>query len=148
MGQQIVLLVEDNPRNVRLIRRAFSRSNFPYELHVVGDGAEALAYLRRQGDYTDPHTAPRPDLILLDLNLPGMSGHEVLQACKHDDHVRQIPIVVLTTSEHPEDVQRAYDAGANAYLAKPVEFSRFLVILEHLNTFWLDIVQLPPKRAP
>lgn len=145
MRQQIVLLVEDNSRDVRLIQRAFAQANYPHDLRVVRDGEEALAYLRGEGAYADPHTAPRPDLVLLDLNLPRLNGHEVLKHCKQDAALRQIPIVVLTTSEHPEDVRLAYDTGANAYLLKPVEFARFTSVIEHLNTFWLDLATLPPE---
>lgn len=145
MRQQIVLCVEDNSRDVRLIQRAFAQANFPYDLRIVRDGDEALAYLRHEAAYADPDAAPRPDLILLDLNLPRLSGHEVLKHCKQDASLREIPVVVLTTSERPEDVRLAYATGANAYLAKPVEFSRFTFLIGHLSTFWLDVVTLPPK---
>ena len=144
MGSLIILLVEDNPRDVRLIQRAFDKAHFPHDLHIVRDGEEALSYLRGEGAYAEPSTAPRPDLVLLDLNLPRMSGHDVLRQCKQDDHLKQIPIVVLTTSGHDDDIRRAYEAGANAYLLKPVEFARFTEVIQQLSTFWLDVVELPP----
>jgi CheY-like chemotaxis protein len=145
MRSLTVLLVEDNPRDVRLIQRAFDKADVPHDLHIVHDGEEALAYLVGEGADAEPSTAPRPDLILLDLNLPRMNGHEVLRHCKHDDRFKHIPIVVLTTSGHDEDIRQAYAAGANAYLLKPVEFARFTEIVQHLSTFWLDLVELPPE---
>jgi len=147
MRQMIVLLVEDNPHDVRLIKRAFGKADVPHDLRVVEDGDEALAYLAGRGSQTHSNTAPRPDLILLDLNLPRMNGHEVLHQCKQDDRFKQIPIVILTTSGHDEDVRRAYEAGANAYLLKPVEFSRFTEIIRQLSAFWLEIVELPPESV-
>src|SRR5216684_9338997 len=129
MHQLTVLLVEDNPRDVRLVR----------------DGDEALAYLHREGAFTEPGVAPRPDVILLDLNLPRMGGHELLREVKQDSRLKQVPIIVLTTSERPDDVRLAYEAGANAYLLKPVEFSRFTEVIGQLGKFWLEIVELPPE---
>jgi CheY-like chemotaxis protein len=145
MRQLTVLLVEDNPRDVRLTQRAFKQAGLPHELRVVRDGDEALAYLHREGVYQDPLSAPRPDVMLLDLNLPRMGGHELLHAVKQDSRFKQLPIIVLTTSERPDDVRQAYDAGANAYLLKPVEFSRFTAVIEQLGKFWLEIVKLPPE---
>jgi CheY-like chemotaxis protein len=111
----------------------------------VRDGDEALAYLHREGAYKEAETAPRPDVILLDLNLPRMGGHELLREVKQDNRFRQVPIIVLTTSERPDDVRLAYDAGANAYLLKPVEFSRFTEVIGQLGKFWLETVELPPE---
>jgi CheY-like chemotaxis protein len=111
----------------------------------VRDGDEALAYLHREGAYKETETAPRPDVILLDLNLPRMGGHELLREVKQDNRFRQVPIIVLTTSERPDDVRLAYDAGANAYLLKPVEFSRFTEVIGQLGKFWLETVELPPE---
>jgi len=145
MRQLTVLLVEDNPRDVRLTQRAFVLTGLPHELRVVRDGDEALMYLRREGAYTDPHTSPRPDVILMDLNLPRMSGHEVLDCLKQDTRFKQIPVIVLTTSGRPDDVRLAYEAGANAYLLKPVEFARFTEIMAQLGKFWLETVELPPE---
>ena len=145
MHRRTVLLVEDNRRAVRLMQRALERTGLATDLRLVHDGDAALAYLHRQGAYTDPTTSPRPSLILLELNLPGMDGHEVLRRCKQDDRVKQVPILVLTTSARSDDVRRAYAAGANAYLVKPVEFARFTDVMGHLLTFWLDIVALPSE---
>jgi CheY-like chemotaxis protein len=145
MRQLTVLLVEDNPRDVRLTQRAFQQAGLPHDLRVVRDGDEALAYLHREGAYKDTETAPRPDVILLDLNLPRMGGHELLREVKQDSRFKQVPIIVLTTSERPDDVRLAYDAGANAYLLKPVEFNRFTEVIGQLGEFWLEIVELPPE---
>jgi CheY-like chemotaxis protein len=143
--QLTVLLVEDNPRDVRLTQRAFAQVSLPHDLRVVRDGDEALAYLHREGVYQEPQTSPRPDVVLLDLKLPRMSGHELLQHLKQDQRFRQIPIIVLTTSGRPDDVRLAYEAGANAYLLKPVEFARFTEVMGHLGKFWLELVELPPE---
>jgi CheY-like chemotaxis protein len=145
MRQLTVLLVEDNPRDVRLTQRAFQQAGLPHDLRVVRDGDEALAYLHREGAYKETETAPRPDVILLDLNLPRMGGHELLREVKQDSRFKQVPIIVLTTSERPDDVRLAYDAGANAYLLKPVEFNRFTEVIGQLGKFWLEIVELPPE---
>jgi CheY-like chemotaxis protein len=145
MRQLTVLLVEDNPRDVRLTQRAFTQAGLPHELRVVRDGDEVLAYLQREGAYKEPSSAPRPDVILLDLNLPRMSGHEVLHFLKQDPRFRHMPIIVLTTSGRPDDVRLAYEAGANAYLLKPVEFTRFTDIMGQLGKFWLETVELPPE---
>jgi CheY-like chemotaxis protein len=143
--QLTVLLIEDNPRDVRLTKRAFVQADLPHDLRVVRDGDEALAYLHREGAYKDSQTSPRPDVILLDLNLPRMNGHELLGCLKQDQRFRQIPVIVLTTSGRPDDVRLAYEAGANAYLLKPVEFARFTEVMVHLGKFWLELVELPPE---
>lgn len=145
MRQLTVLLVEDNPRDVRLTQRAFVRAGLSHDLRVVRDGDEVLAYLQREGAYKDPGSAPRPDVILLDLNLPRMGGHDVLRRLKQDPRFKQVPIIVLTTSGRPDDVRLAYEAGANAYLLKPVEFARFTEIMGQLGKFWLELVELPPE---
>ena len=145
MRRLTVLLVEDNPRDVRLTQRAFDQANVPHELRVVRDGDEALAYLHREGDYAAVDSSPRPDMILLDLNLPRMGGHELMHHVRQDLRFRQVPIIVLTTSGRPDDVRQAYDNGANAYLLKPVEFSRFTEVIGHLASFWLETVELPPE---
>jgi CheY-like chemotaxis protein len=145
MRQLTVLLVEDNPRDVRLTQRAFAQAGLLHELRVVRDGDEALVYLRREGAYKDPGTSPRPDVILLDLNLPRMSGHEVIRSLKQEPRFKPIPVIVLTTSGRPDDVRLAYEAGANAYLLKPVEFARFTDIMAQLGKFWLETVELPPE---
>jgi CheY-like chemotaxis protein len=143
--QLTVLLVEDNPRDVRLTQRAFAHAGLEHDLRIVRDGDEALEYLYREGVYKEPQASPRPDVILLDLNLPRMSGHELLQILKQDQRFRQMPIIVLTTSGRPDDVRLAYEEGANAYLLKPVEFIRFTEVMEHLGKFWLELVELPPE---
>ena len=130
---------------MRLTQRAFKQAGLPHELRVVRDGDEALAYLHQEGAYNEPGIAPRPDVILLDLNLPRMGGHELLREVKQDNRFKQVPIIVLTTSERPDDVRLAYEAGANAYLLKPVEFSRFTEVIGQLGKFWLEIVELPPE---
>lgn len=145
MSPLTVLLIEDNPRDIRLTQRAFKQTEMTHDLRVVRDGDEALAYLHREGAYGDPRSAPRPDVILLDLNLPRMGGHELLRRVKQDPRFKHVPIIVLTTSGRPDDVLQAYDAGANAYLLKPVEFTRFTEVLEQLGKFWLETVQLPPE---
>ena len=147
MRQLTVLLVEDNPRDVRLTQRAFKQAGLPHDLRVVRDGDEALAYLHQAGIYTEPGSAPRPDVILLDLNLPRMGGHELLHQVKQDIRFKPVPIIVLTTSERPDDIRLAYEAGANAYLLKPVEFSRFTEVIGQLGKFWLEMVALPPEEA-
>lgn len=147
MRQMTVLLVEDNPRDVRLIQRAFDKADVSHRLDIVHDGDEALTYLAESSVHTASSIAQRPDLILLDLNLPRMNGLDVLRECKQDRRFKQIPIVVLTTSGYDEDIRRAYAEGANAYLLKPVEFSRFIEIVHQLNHFWLNAVELPPETC-
>jgi chemotaxis family two-component system response regulator Rcp1 len=144
VSQQTVLLVEDNPRDVRLTQRAFQQAQLPSARLGVRDGDEALAYLPREGRYQDPAESPRPNVILLDLNLPRMGGHEVLRRVKQDPRFQHIPIIVLTTSGRSDDVRLAYEHGANAYLLKPVEFTRFTEVVEQLGKFWLETVELPP----
>jgi CheY-like chemotaxis protein len=140
-GQSIViLLVEDNPGDVRLTKEVFKQSRIRNSLHVVNDGEEAMSFLRREGEYAD---APRPGLILLDLNMPKMDGREVLNAVKDDESLRRIPIVVLTTSEAEEDVYNAYNLHANAYIRKPVDLDAFMEVIRMLEDFWLELVKLP-----
>ena len=145
MRSLTVLLVEDSARDVRLTQRAFAQADIAHDLRVVRDGDEALEYLHRKGAYALPGSSPRPDMILLDLNLPRMGGHELMQRVKQDMRFRQVPIIVLTTSGRSDDVRQAYENGANAYLLKPVEFSRFTEVIGHLASFWLETVELPPE---
>jgi two-component system, chemotaxis family, response regulator Rcp1 len=141
-GQMVdVLLVEDNPGDVRLTREALKEVKFVNALHVVEDGVEAIAYLRRQGQYAGQ---PRPDLVLLDLNLPRMDGRQVLSVVKQDPELRRIPVVVLTTSQAEADIARAYDLHANCYITKPVGIDQFIEVVKSIEYFWLAIVQLPP----
>ncbi len=137
-----VLLVEDDPGDVLLIREAFADHKVGNGLTVVSDGVEALEYVRGEGEYAG---RPRPDLILLDLNLPRKSGAEVLAEIKSDPLLSVIPVVVLTTSQSEEDVLRSYKSHANAYITKPVDFDRFGEIVHQIDDFFIGIVKLPPK---
>ena len=136
-----VLLVEDDPGDVLMTQEAFEEHKVRNRLTVVSDGAEALSYLRREGAYAN---ALRPDLILLDLNLPRRDGREVLAEVKADEDLRRIPIVVLTTSQAEEDIVRSYDLHANAYVTKPVDFDRFVDVVRSIDEFYFTIVRLPP----
>ena len=137
-----ILMVEDDPGDVRLTREALKGSKLLHSLNVVEDGVAALDYLRRNAPYQD---AVRPDLVLLDLNLPRKDGREVLAAMKQDDALRAIPVVILTTSQAEEDVLRAYNLNANCYVTKPVDFDQFMRIVRTIEDFWLNVVTLPPK---
>jgi CheY-like chemotaxis protein len=137
-----VLLVEDDPGDVLMTREAFEEHGVGNRLTVVPDGAEALAYLRREGSYAD---AVRPDLILLDLNLPRRDGREVLSEIKNDPELHQIPVVVLTTSQADEDILRSYKLHANAYVTKPVDFERFIAVVRQIDEFFVSVVKLPPR---
>jgi CheY-like chemotaxis protein len=140
-----VLLVEDDPGDVLLIREAFEDNKVANRLHVVADGVEALQFMRREGPHGD---APRPDLVLLDLNLPRKDGREVLAEVKADGELRTIPVVVLTTSQAEEDVLRSYDLHANAYVTKPVDFDRFIGVVRQIDQFFVSVVKLPTKNRP
>ena len=137
-----ILLVEDNPGDVRLTQEAVREAKIRNQLNVVNDGEAAVAYVRRQGVYAD---RPRPDLILLDLNLPRKDGREVLQDLKSDPDLHRIPVVVLTSSEAEQDILRTYDLYANAYVTKPVDLEQFLHVVSSIQDFWLNIVKLPPE---
>ena len=138
-----VLLVEDDPGDVVLIQEAFADNKVGNRLSVVGDGVEAMAFLRREGDYAG---APRPDLVLLDLNLPRKNGREVLAEIKNDPELSIIPVIVLTTSEAEEDIVRSYSLHANAYITKPVDFERFAGVVHQIDEFFVGVVKLP--RTP
>jgi two-component system, chemotaxis family, response regulator Rcp1 len=138
-----VLLVEDSPGDVRLTREALREANKSIHLHVAADGVEALAFLRHQGTHL---RAPRPDLILLDLNLPRMDGREVLASIKVDADLKTIPIIILTTSEADADIARSYQLQANCYLSKPVQLDAFESVVKSINDFWLTRVKLPRRR--
>ena len=135
-----ILLVEDNPGDVRLTREGLKESRVPNTLHVVEDGVRALAFSRREGEYAGK---PRPDIILLDLNLPKKDGREVLEEIKSDTSLRRIPVVVLTTSTSQEDVQKTYDLHANSYVTKPADLEQFIQVVKSLDDFWFSIVKLP-----
>lgn len=140
-----VLLVEDNPGDVRLLEESFREVNPLIYLHVVRDGMEAMAFLLQRGAYVD---APRPDLILLDLNLPKMDGREILAHIKLDPGLRSIPTIVVTSSEAESDVAKSYDLHANSYVTKPLLFSTFLKLVHSINDFWLTQSKFPPRKSP
>jgi chemotaxis family two-component system response regulator Rcp1 len=137
-----ILLVEDNPGDIRLTREGLKEGRIFNNLSVVEDGVEAMAFLRREGEYAD---APHPDLILLDLNLPKKDGREVLKEIKSDPKLRRIPVVILTTSRAEEDIMGTYDQHANCYIIKPVDFDQFVNVVKSIEDFWLTIVRLPPE---
>lgn len=136
-----ILLVEDNPGDVRLTQEALLDAKVRNTLHVVSNGVEALAFLRQTGKYAQEL---HPDLILLDLNLPQVSGSEVLEQIKEDEELRRIPVVVLTTSQAERDIVKSYNLHANAYVVKPVDLEQFIVVVKSIESFWLEIVRLPP----
>lgn len=137
-----ILLVEDNPGDVRLTMEALKEGKVLNTLHVVSDGVSAVAYLRRDGAYAK---APRPDLILLDLNLPKKDGREVLEEIKKDPQLKRIPVVILTTSKAEEDILKTYNLHANCYITKPVDLDQFIKVVESIEGFWLSVVKLPPE---
>ena len=140
-GSVDILLVEDNPGDVRLTKEAFTEIELDEELYVVNDGEEALDFVHQRGEYED---APRPDLVLLDLNLPRVDGLEVLDDVKGDPELRSIPVVVLTGSEAEEDIVESYDRHTNAYLTKPIDPEEFVELVRSFESFWLSLVKLPP----
>jgi CheY-like chemotaxis protein len=143
MGNPVeILLVEDNPGDVRLVQEALKENKVFNHMHVAKDGVEALEFLRREPPHQE---APRPDLILLDLNLPKKDGREVLAEIKDDPVLRRIPVVILTTSEAEEDILRTYDLHANCYISKPVDLDQFMKVVRSIEEFWLTIVKLPPE---
>jgi CheY-like chemotaxis protein len=137
-----ILLVEDNPGDVRLTKEALRDGKVRNNLNVAKDGVEALEFLRREGRHAN---APRPDLILLDLNLPRMSGREVLAEIKQDPELSTIPVVVLTTSQAEQDIVKAYELNANCYVTKPVDLDQFITVVKSIEDFWLTIVRLPNR---
>ncbi|MFC1706223.1 response regulator [Planctomycetota bacterium] len=137
-----ILLVEDNPGDARLAREALRDGKVRNTIHHVEDGVEAIAFLRKEGPYED---MPRPDLVLLDLNLPKRDGREVLADIKSDPDLKRIPVVVLTVSKAEEDVLRSYDLHANCYVTKPIDLDQFLTVIRSIEDFWLTIVRLPPN---
>jgi CheY-like chemotaxis protein len=138
-----ILLVEDNPADIKITQRALRESAVPVELLVVRDGQEAVEYLLRQGEHAQAATWRSPDLILLDLNLPRLTGREVLERIRATPALKAVPVVVLTTSRRQEDVQELYAAGANTYIEKPQDFNRFVQVLQTIQRYWLDTALLP-----
>jgi len=145
MGKPIViLLVEDNPGDVDLARAAMEESKVRNILHTVGDGVEAMLFLRGKGKYAE---APRPDLVLLDLNLPKKDGREVLAEIKSDPDLMRIPVVILTISKDEEDILRSYNLHANCFITKPIDLNQFVKVVKAIEDFWLTIVKLPPNGS-
>lgn len=140
-----ILLVEDNPADIMLTEEAFDEAHFPHRLYSARDGLEALRFLRREAPYQD---MPRPDVILMDLNMPRMGGLEVLDVLKVDEDLRSIPVIVLTTSRAENDIWRSYDLHANAYIPKPVSVSEFVDVIRSLGNFWFTKAALPPDHKP
>lgn len=138
-----ILLVEDNPGDARLVREMFREAKLSNGLNIVGDGVEAMAYLRREGDYAG---VPRPDLVLLDLNLPRKDGREVLAEMRQDATLRRVPVVVLTGSKAEEDILKAYDLNADAYLSKPIDLNQMIKLVRTIDALWLAIVKRPTER--
>lgn len=132
-----ILLVEDNPDHAELVMRSFEQHKIANKIIQAGNGEEALDFLFRRGNYTDPITAPRPNVILLDLRLPRVNGLEVLKEIKSDPEIRKIPVVILTTSEAEQDVAKAYEHHANSYLVKPIDFDKFTELMDELGFYWL-----------
>ena len=139
----VILIVEDNPTDVLIAREGFLGAEMPNTLHVADDGIEAMEFLRQRGKYA---TAPRPDLIVLDLNMPRKNGHEVLTEIKADDALKHIPVVILTTSKSEEDITKAYRCHANCYISKPVDFDEFTKVVQTIQDFWFSIVTLPLEQ--
>ena len=137
-----ILLVEDNPGDVRLAQEALKESKIRNQLFIVDDGVEAMEFLHQKGKYA---SAPRPDLILLDLNLPRKSGREVLAEVKTAENLKRIPVVVMTVSRAEDDIMKCYNHHANCYVTKPLDFNRFMEVTKSIEEFWLTIVKLPPK---
>jgi len=141
----VILLVEDDRGDQELTRRALAEGKNHTELRIVESGEEALAYLFRWGKYKDPATSPRPDLLLLDLNLPRGDGREVLERVRGDSKLRRMAVVVLTTSRQEEDILRSYELGCNSFITKPVDMNQFMQVIQALEGYWFQIVVLPPK---
>ncbi len=139
-----ILLVEDKLEDIEITRRAFAKGHVRNDLYVVRDGQEALDYLYHRGRFQDPESSPRPGMVLLDLNLPKVGGMEVLQQIKQDEHLRTIPIIVLTVSPREEDIIQSYKLGVNTYIQKPVEFENFMRVVNVIQEYWVLIATLPP----
>jgi CheY-like chemotaxis protein len=137
-----ILLVEDTPSDVRLVQEAMKEAKIQNKLYVVNDGVEAMAFLRKEGRYRN---VPRPDLILLDLNMPRKDGREVLKEVKTDDYLKSIPVAILTVSKAEEDILKSYNLHANCYITKPVGLDEFIKVVKVIEEFWLTVVKLPPK---
>jgi CheY-like chemotaxis protein len=141
----MILMADDDPDDCMLAREALAESRLDNQLHCVEDGEELMDYLYHRGKYQEPGSAPRPGLILLDLNMPKKDGREVLRELKADPELRQIPVLVLTTSKAEEDIHRSYYLGANSYITKPVTFSSLIEVMQTVGKYWFEIVELPPE---
>ncbi len=144
----VILMADDDEDDREFALKALQENRLINELRFVEDGEELLDYLNRRGRYTDPKSSPRPGLILLDLNMPRMDGREALRELKSNPALRQIPVVVLTTSKADKDIIRSYDLGANCFIAKPVTFEGLVEVMKVLNKHWLQLVELPPVSTP
>ncbi len=138
-----ILLVEDNEGDIGLVEEVFEEGRINYNLNITEDGEEAMEFLRKEGEFAN---SPRPDLILLDLNLPKKDGREVLEEIKEDENLRRIPVVVLTTSKAEKDILKSYDMHANSYITKPVDFDQFIKVIKSIEDFWLEVVKLPEDK--
>lgn len=141
----VILLADDDEDDVILIRDSFQKSKLFNDLHVVEDGVELMDYLRRQGAYADPECSPRPDIILLDLNMPRMDGREALKEIKNDPEFKEIPVIILTTSQTHADIIRSYQDGANCFITKPVTFQSMCEVVSKFGEYWFQIVRLPER---
>lgn len=146
MKKAVILLAEDDPGDQKLTRRALEDGRIDNDLYIVENGEEALDYLLRRGKYQDPATSPRPDLFLLDLNMPKVDGRQVLEEIEKNPACSNITTVVLTTSQQEEDIIRSYDLGIKSYITKPVEFDEFVDVVKTLGKYWFQIVVLPPSK--
>lgn len=143
----VILLVEDNPADQKLTIRAFEKGKINTNLQIVNDGQEAMDYLKREGKFEDKNNSPRPDLILLDINMPKKDGKQVLKEIRANDKLRSIPIVMLTTSDQEKDVLESYNLGVNAYISKPVRINDFIDVINKLEEFWFTLSMLPPNHS-
>ena len=141
----VILMAEDDPEDVMLVRDALTEARLSNDLRCVPDGEELMDYLKRRGKYADPETSPHPGIILLDLNMPKKDGREVLREIKDDPSLRSIPVIVLTTSHAEEDIVRSYGMGANSYITKPVTFEKLVEIVKFVGRYWFEIVALPSE---
>ncbi len=141
----IILLAEDDPADQELVKRALEEGKIRNELHIVQDGEEALDYLYQRGRYSDPQSCPRPDLFLLDLNMPKIGGRQLLEQIQDDTALKKINTVILTTSKHEDDIAHCYDLGIKSYINKPVEYDQFMETILALSEYWFQIVVLPPQ---
>lgn len=142
-GNTVILMAEDNPADQRLAQRVFGQTQATQKLFIVEDGEEVLKFLRNDSPYSNPQRFPRPDILLLDINMPRMNGIQVLEEIRRDSQLRLLPVVMLTTSSSEKDIQDCYHRGVNAYIAKPGDFKKFQEVVETLRFFWLNIASLP-----